>query len=116
MNKRLLPWIRKHLPKLKLAVVGVGALALSACATGPNSATANYQNDCADYVGLDQGVFALAKTGVMTYPEIVQFGNIDASVSPLCGPGVNPSSANLAKITAAIATLTAIEAAHGVKP
>jgi TolB-like protein len=33
MNKRLLPWIRKHLPKLKLVTVGVGAMALSACAT-----------------------------------------------------------------------------------
>lgn len=113
MNKRLIPWIRKHLPML--VVVG-SVVALSACATGPNSATANYQNTCADYIGLDQGVFALAKTGVMSYPEIVQFGHVDASVSPLCGPGVTPSSSNLGKITAAIATLTAIETAHGVHP
>lgn len=103
--------------KLKLFITSLFmALALSACATGPNSSTANYQNTCADYLGLDQGVFALAKTGVLTYPEILQLGTVDASVSPLCGPGVTPSSANLPKITAAISTLTAIEVAHGVKP
>jgi hypothetical protein len=122
MNKKLLPWIRRWLPKLKLVTVGVGAMALAACATAPttsttaNSATVNYQNTCADYVGLDQGVFALAKAAVMTYPQILQMGAVDKNISPLCAPGVNPSSANLPKITAAIATLTAIEAAHGVKP
>jgi hypothetical protein len=105
--------------KLKLLAAALMALALSACAStssttsGVNSATVNYQNACAAYVGLDQGVFALAKTGVMSYAQILQMGIVDKNISPLCAPGVNPSSANLPKITAAIATLTAIEAAHG---
>ena len=102
--------------KMKLLLVALATLALSACATGPNSAQANYQNTCADYLGLDQGVYALAKANVLTYPEVVQFGTVDASVSPLCAPGVSPSANNTAQITAAIATLTAIEVAHGVKP
>lgn len=114
MKKILIPWIRRRLPKI--AMGGAAALLMAGCATGPNSATATYQNTCADYVGLDQGVFTLAKAGVLSYPEIVQLGTVDASVSPLCGPNVNPSSANLGKITAAIATLTAIETTHGVKP
>ena len=118
MNKRLIPWIRKHLPKL--AIVGA-VVALAGCATTPstttsaaNSATVTYQNACADYVGLDSGVFALAKSGLLSYAEILQLGTVDKNISPLCAPGVNPSSANLPKITSAIATLTAIEAAHGV--
>ena len=117
MNKRLIPWIRKHLPKL--AIVGSVA-ALAGCATTPstpasaNSATVTYQNACADYVGLDSGVFALAKSGVLSYPQILQLGTVDKNVSPLCAPGVNPSSANMPKITAAIATLAAIEKSHGV--
>ena len=99
---------------LLLAVVlGLG---LAGCATGPNSVQANYQNTCADYLGLDQGVYALAKAKVLTFPQVVQLGTVDASVSPLCMPGVTPSANNTAKITAAIATLTAIEVAHGVKP
>ena len=102
--------------KLKLLLVALATLALSACATGPNSAQANYQNTCADYLGLDQGVYALAKANVLTYPQVVQLGTVDASVSPLCMPGVTPSANNTAKITAAISTLTAIEVAHGVKP
>ena len=108
--------------KMKLFLTSLFmALALTACATtstptsatSVNAATVNYQNACADYVGLDSSVFALAKSGVLTYPEILQMGTVDANISPLCAPGVNPSSANLPKITAAIATLTAIEAAHG---
>lgn len=102
--------------KLKLLLAALATLALSACATGPNSAQANYQNTCADYLGLDQGVYALAKANVLTYPQVVQLGTVDASVSPLCMPGATPSANNTAKITAAIATLTAIEVAHGVKP
>lgn len=108
--------------KLKIVVAALIALSLSACATTPgttasaNSATVTYQNACADYVGLDAGVFALAKTGVLSYQEILQLGTVDKNISPLCAPGVNPSSANLPKITAAIATLTAIESSHGVKP
>ena len=102
--------------KTKLFLAMFMALALSACATGPNSAQANYQNTCADYLGLDQGVYALAKANVLTYPEVVQLGTVDDSVSPLCMPGATPSANNTAKIAAAIATLTAIEVAHGVKP
>ena len=121
MNKRLIPWIRKHLPKL--AIVG-SVVALAGCLMAPttssgtasNSATVTYQNACADYVGLDSGVFALAKSGVLSYPDILQLGTVDKNISPLCAPGVHPSSANLPKITAAIATLTAIESSHGVKP
>ena len=121
MNKRLIPWIRKHLPKLAIAgsvAALAGCPAVSTTSSGPasNSATVTYQNACADYVGLDAGVFALAKTGALSYPEILQLGTVDKNISPLCAPGVNPSSANLPKITAAIATLTAIEVAHGVKP
>ncbi len=117
MNKKLVPWIRKQLPKLAIAgsvVALAGCPMASTTSTAANSATVNYQNVCADYVGLDSGVFALAKSGVLTYSEILQMGTVDKNISPLCAPGVNPSSANLPKITAAIATLTAIEAAHGV--
>lgn len=99
-----------------LLLMALAPLALAGCATGPNSAQATYQNTCADYLGLDQGVYALAKANVLTYPQVVQLGTVDASVSPLCMPGVTPSANNAAKITAAIATLTAIEVAHGVHP
>jgi hypothetical protein len=99
-----------------LALAGCAGTALTGATSSVNSATVTYQNTCADYVGLDKGVFALAKTGVMTYPQILQFGLVDKNISPLCAPGVNPSSANLPKITKAIAALTAIEVSHGVKP
>ena len=101
---------------LRIAVGAIMALALSACATGVNSAQANYQNTCADYWGLEAGVLNLAQQGILTYPEVVQFGAVDTSISPMCRPGANPATGNIAKITAAIATLTAIEVAHGVKP
>ena len=117
--------------KMKLFLTSLFmALALTACATtstptsattstptsatSVNAATVNYQNACADYVGLDSGVFALAKSGILSYAEILQLGTVDKNISPLCAPGVNPSSANLPKITAAIATLAAIEKSHGV--
>ena len=117
MDKKLLPWIRRWLPKLAIAgsvLALAGCPAVSTTSTAANSATVTYQNACADYVGLDAGVFALAKTGVLSYPEILQLGTVDKNISPLCAPGVNPSSANLPKITAAIATLAAIEKSHGV--
>jgi len=113
--------MKQLISMLAIALAMAGCASMTPTTTGAtaatssaNSATVNYQNACADYVGLDAGVFAIAKTGVMTYPQILQFGIVDKNISPLCAPGVSPSSANLSKITAAIAALTAIEKANGV--
>ena len=101
---------------LEFCAVLFMAMALSACATGVNSTQANYQNACADYWGAESAVYMLAKQGILTYPEVVQLGAVDTSISPMCRPGANPATGSVTKITAAIATLTAIEVAHGVKP
>ena len=121
MNKRLLPWIRKHLPKL--AIVGSVA-ALSGCATTPSSTTSaansinaapvgqiTYAGTCIGY-NTSLAVLSIARANGKLTPAQVQTINDAATVfDQYCPPNslpANPTAAMLS-IAQAVKNINAIQ-------
>jgi hypothetical protein len=121
MNKRLIPWIRKHLPKL--AIVGSVA-ALAGCATAPTSTTSaansinaapvgqiTYAGTCIGY-NTSLAVLSIARANGKLTPSQVQTINDAATVfDQYCPPNslpANPTAAMLS-IAQAVNNINAIQ-------
>ena len=121
MNKRLIPWIRKHLPKL--AIVGSVA-ALAGCPTAPTSTTSaansinaapvgqiTYAGTCIGY-NTSLAVLSIARANGKLTPSQVQTINDAATVfDQYCPPNslpANPTAAMLS-IAQAVNNINAIQ-------
>jgi hypothetical protein len=133
MNKRLLPWIRKHLPKLKLVTVGVGAMALAACATTPVTGTTSSVPAGTPTVSKTSFIAWGTACNAFTMAEITATTAINAhkvpvsafpvtkdaqaTVTPLCSAfPANPATAiaQIQSATAGLAVQALINATSGV--
>ena len=113
MNKRLIPWIRKHLPKL--AIVGSVA-ALAGCPTAPTSTTSaansinaapvgqiTYAGTCIGY-NTSLAVLSIARANGKLTPSQVQTINDAATVfDQYCPPNSLPSNPTAAMLSIATA-------------
>ena len=121
MNKRLIPWIRKHLPKL--AIAG-SVVALAGCATTPTSTTSaansinaapvgqiTYAGTCIGY-NTSLAVLSIARANGKLTPSQVQTINDAATVfDQYCPPNslpANPTAAMLS-IAQAVNNINAIQ-------
>ena len=121
MNKRLIPWIRKHLPKL--AIVGSVAM-LAGCPMTPSTTTSaansvnaapvgqiTYAGTCIGY-NSSLAVLSIARANGKLTPSQVQTINDAATVfDQYCPPNslpANPTAAMLS-IAQAVANINAIQ-------
>ena len=128
MNKRLLPWIRKHwkwIGGTSCALLLAGCTTVTpttstgTVATGTTASTISAQaawyNACFGPTGYRlslQSVTALGNAALLPKSAIPQVNLIDQNISPLCEKTTPPSNITSAtsKITAAVTTLGVDEA------
>lgn len=112
MNKRLLPWLRKHLKKMAgFGALSAMTLALSGCpapvitapttsaitaptTSAPSTPTAAqtkfqeevvWHNNCVIYQTGFAGALAAGQLGLLTPADIAQVNLFDMTITPLCG-------------------------------
>lgn len=119
MNKRLIPWIRKHLPKMAMigviaATVGCAATPATGPAASVNAAPVGqitYAGTCIGY-NTSLAVLSIARANGKLTPSQVQTINDAATVfDQYCPPNslpANPTAAMLS-IAQAVANINAIQ-------
>jgi PBP1b-binding outer membrane lipoprotein LpoB len=112
--------------KLIISLIASGALVLSGCSALPNGqVTVNTQQmqtrivqSCVGFYAAYSAAFQLLAMNKLNAAEKVQVEIVANQVMPVCTQKQIPSDPTVAisQITAGIATLTALEIAHGINP
>ncbi|MEL5850120.1 MAG: hypothetical protein U7M05_12295 [Candidatus Igneacidithiobacillus chanchocoensis] len=103
---------------MKLPLILLPALLLTACATTTQQTQVQYVQACTAYGAAFNAALALREAGKLTPAQINQVNLLDSQITPICtGPLPADPQAATAQVTAAVTTLAIIEAAqHASKP
>ena len=97
---------------MKLTAIALSVAILSGCSTTPQSTQVTYTQACTAYSGAFSAALDARKAGRLTPGQVQSIGRIDAQITPLCtGALPTDTQSAVAKITAAIASMAAIQGA-----